>query len=414
MAESRGSTGKKFGVVDLYAGIGCVARGFERTGRFESLLLTDIDRDARDNYQSNFPKGARYMCRDIGSIRPSDIKKALDGRDLDGLLGCPPCQGFSSAGQRDPQDERNRLLRHYFRLAKALEPPFLVMENVPRVFEYDLFNSLLEEISATYQIWKGVLNAALYGLPQTRQRAIVIGYRRDLERRPTMPKPTHLGSREVFEYTTQRVLSPTSTDATRLFGFYPELRRHGSRHWGEGSELLQARTTDLRDLVCVGDAIGDLPPAADSDVGMPYATAPSTYAAALRDSLAHNHKRWCHRAETISRLASIPEGGGLFDGVNRRSRSRPYFSQAYTRLHRLGLARTITTNFHNPGSGRYLHYATIRCITVREAARLQGVEDAFVLHGHQSTQERLIGNAFPVPLAEAIASHIATELEGLA
>ena len=89
MTEAKGSTGKRFGVVELYAGIGCVARGFERTGRFEPLLLTDIDRDARDNYRSNFPKGARYMCRDIGSIRPSDIKKALDGRKLDGLLGCP-------------------------------------------------------------------------------------------------------------------------------------------------------------------------------------------------------------------------------------------------------------------------------------------------------------------------------------
>jgi DNA (cytosine-5)-methyltransferase 1 len=102
--------------------------------------------------------------------------------------------------------------------------------------------------------------------------------------------------------------------------------------------------------------------------------------------------------------------GGLLDAEWGRKRDRPYYSQAYTRLHRRGLARTITTNFHNPGSGRFLHYEALRTLTVREAARLQGIEDAFTFVGLQSDQERLVGNAFPMPLAEAIARHIAKEL----
>ena len=69
--------------------------------------------------------------------------------------------------------------------------------------------------------------------------------------------------------------------------------------------------------------------------------------------------------------------------------------QAYTRLHRRGLARTITTNFHNPGSGRFLHYQQHRTLTVREAARLQGFGDDFVFIGRPGRQERLVGNAFP-------------------
>jgi DNA (cytosine-5)-methyltransferase 1 len=112
----------------------------------------------------------------------------------------------------------------------------------------------------------------------------------------------------------------------------------------------------------------------------------------------------------VRRLRVVEEGSGLLDKRYGRSKDRPYFSQAYTRLHRRGLARTITTNFHNAGSGRFLHYNELRTLTVREAARLQGIEDAFTFIGFSSTQERLVGNAFPVPLAEAIARHIASEL----
>ncbi len=124
----------------------------------------------------------------------------------------------------------------------------------------------------------------------------------------------------------------------------------------------------------------------------------------------HNQRRWRHSAELLERLRGIPEGGGPLDAGGRPSKR--YFSQAYTRLHRRGLARTVTTNFHNPGSGRFLHYQEPRTITVREAARLQGIEDRLVFVKDQYTQGRLVGNAFPVPLAETLARHVAAELNG--
>ena len=84
-----------------------------------------------------------------------------------------------------------------------------------------------------------------------------------------------------------------------------------------------------------------------------------------------------------------------------------YFSQAYARLHQTGLARAVTTNFHNPGSGRFTHYGAPRALTLREALRLQSFPDAFILpEMHMSDAERLVGNAFPLRLAEVLGRHI--------
>jgi len=86
----------------------------------------------------------------------------------------------------------------------------------------------------------------------------------------------------------------------------------------------------------------------------------------------------------------------------RGSKAENYFSQAYGRLHRHGLARTITTFFQNAGSGRFFHYQQPRTLTIREAARLQGFPDDFVFHGTLAEQMQLVGNAVPLPLGEAV------------
>ena len=178
---------------------------------------------------------------------------------------------------------------------------------------------------------------------------------------PAAPRPTHLGRRRVFDYTTKKLLSPTTKRGARLLGLYTSI-------------------DDLEDLIVVQDAIGDLPDAGDDNRPLPYGDRVASYSASLRDSAVHNHRLWRHRSEMLRRLRAVPEGGGLLDKYGR-ARSRPYFSQAYTRLHRQSLARTITTNFHNPGSGRFLHYEALRTLTVREAARLQWIEGGFVLSG---------------------------------
>lgn len=392
------------GVVELFAGLGSVARSFERSAAVTPILLSDIDGVARDTCRENWPD-VNYVLRDARDLRAADVLDAADGRSVVGLLGCPPCQGFSAAGQRDIADERNDLLVEYFRLLLALRPAFFVMENVPSVFRYELLSELLRVGARGYETWRGVLNGALYGLPQTRQRAIVIGYRRDLGVQPGPPTPTHFGRRRVFDYTSQEMLRPSRETMTTILGSYPDLGL-----LDEAVEQVQPGSSSTRDLVVVGDALADLPDAGDGE--LEYARdAASAYASRLRGSstAVTNHEPWRHRSELVDRLASVPEGGepGNLAG---RARSRCYYSQAYARLHRRGLARTITTNFHNPGSGRFLHPTSLRTLTVREAARLQGFEDEFHFISFRSHQERLIGNAFPPLLADAIARRVARDL----
>jgi DNA (cytosine-5)-methyltransferase 1 len=107
-------------------------------------------------------------------------------------------------------------------------------------------------------------------------------------------------------------------------------------------------------------------------------------------------------------MSWIPEGGRVHELPPELNFSPNSFSQAYARLHRNGIAYTITTFVHNAGSGRFWHYRDQRTITVREAARLQSFDDNFVFVGTRSDQERHAGNAVPPLLAEALADHIYT------
>jgi len=385
------------GIVDLFAGIGCVARGFVDGGGFTIAGLIDTDPGARDTYLHNHP-GDNYLLGDVATLTGEDARK-LSGDGAVGLVGCPPCQGWSAAGPRKPRDPRNRLLTSFFRALDLFDPAFFVMENVPAVAYQRLLHDLLRERRGRYTTCVGVLNSACYGLPQTRERTIVIGYRREFEITPTLPTPTHFGARRIFDYRTEAYTKPSLDQVDVLLGAVPLIGvKHSKRH--SMSDLLPEDPSSLADLVNVAEAVGDL-----RRLRGGRAAEPSAYALRLRTSSgdAPNHEGWRHRDELVERLAAVAEGG-------RMETEKNYYSQAYARLHRRGLSRTITTNFHNAGCGRFTHYAEARTLTVREAARLQGIEDSFEFIGHRSLQERLAGNAFPKLWAEAIGSHISAEL----
>jgi DNA (cytosine-5)-methyltransferase 1 len=389
-----------WGIVELFAGLGNVARSFEATGAFETVLLSDLDAKARDTVIANEPD-AVYRLGDVRGLHVRHLREAAKGREITGILGCPPCQGFSAAGRRDAQDDRNGLLADYFRLVLQAQPAFFVAENVPAVYQSELLARALSIVERRYVVWRGVVNAALFGLPQTRQRAILIGYRRDLGVIPGPPATTHLGRRPVFNYRTRSETSPSPASVAALLGEYP-------KPWPSGPlsfEAVPPSWKERRGLVTVGEAIGDLPMPGK---GGPLGRA-SAYSGALRRGARTdiaNHEAWRHDPELIERVASVPEGGVMLRPAN----GKRYYSGAYARLHRAGLARTITTNFHNAGSGRFLHPTQHRTLTVREAARLQGIADRFVFIGDRSDQERLVGNSFPPPMAAAIARRVIEDL----
>ena len=399
-------------LVELFAGAGGLALGFERAGGYETAALYDIFEPAQRSYLDYRPK-ARYEICDAREIRSQLVRGALDGRRLDGLLGGPPCQGFSINGQRRPKEEINQLVLTYAAAVDALRPRFLVMENVPQLLFHPLFEPLLTRLRRDYFVTYGILNSARYGAPQTRHRLFLVAYLKEFGIRPTLPAPTH-GRKGQLLYayhlsdSSQRVpLSEETAEA--IFGADPVIKGVVKR---QATQVPNEINEDLAPLVTVGDAIEDLNgPVAPGAEPWPYAQPAATdYQRLLRSELegATNSQGRKHVGKPLRLARELREGGQ--PEVPCGSKAENYFSQAYGRLHRDGLARTITTFFQNAGSGRFFHYEQPRTLTIREAARLQGFPDGFVFHGSLAEQMQLVGNAVPLPLGEAVARHIAAEL----
>jgi len=400
---------RRHSVVDLFAGIAGVSTGFWETGHFIPSLLVDIDEDAKETFVLNHPHlRAKFLCEDIAKISATKIVRHA-GRIPTGIVGCPPCQGLSDVGLRRHVDNRNHLIDDYFRLVRSLRPKFFVMENVPRVLSYSRFRSQMQGVAQMYSIWSGVLNAAHYGVPQSRQRAIVIGYRKDLGVEPTPPPATHCGSRRVFAYDLQKLVSPaTEAHWKSILGTNTRLKKY--------MDFDSERFAELTPFVTCEDALSDLPRASVTRRKLKYKSKANTpYQLRMRHnaSVVLDHTPWNHGPGLVSRMRLMKAGESALSKVGRER--HPYYSQAYARLHPLGLARTVTTNFHNAGAGRFWHYHADRTLTVREAARLQSFPDHFLFPDGttRTARERLLGNAFPPLFARAIAKHIFLEIGNL-
>lgn len=415
MLSQTDTTSNKFQVIELFAGAGGLAQGISNAGRFTVAALYDNFEPARDSY-SAFDPSALYKIRDIGTISGADIRDDLDGRPLHGIIGGPPCQGFSIAGKQAKDHKFNYLVPAYARIVQELEPQFLVMENVPQLVHHPLFQPLLDTLGAKYNVSYTVLNAAQYGAPQTRHRLFVIAYHRGLNIVPTFPKPTHgrLGQ-QLYAYhlqdSSERIkLTPKTSKA--ILGADPVSRRSLNAQECIGDAII---TKQLKRLVTVGVAISDVAVTSDRERGLAEYVfdAKSEYQTRARNGSHEvaNCVARRHVGRPLEIAMSLREGG--IPGAECGATGKRYYSQAYGRLHREGLARTLTTYFQNAGSGRFLHYEQPRTLTIREAARLQGFPDHFEFIGTLAEQMQLVGNAVPLPLAEAIGKHVAKELSGL-
>ncbi|HEY6195546.1 MAG TPA: DNA cytosine methyltransferase [Candidatus Eisenbacteria bacterium] len=393
-------------IAELFAGIGGVAGGLLDAGGFDPVLLIDREPLAAKVFNANFPTYApRYHTRSVSARLTGRELLEQAGGEIDGILGCPPCQGYSAAGLRDPDDARNQLLDEMRRLIASIEPLFFLIENVPSLRSSHQFERFGQSLESKYEIAAQVLNAAEFGIPQLRRRLVVLGVHRCAKVSPSFPTPTHGGKGRVFDYCSGRYLRPSSPAGRQAFQVDPGL--HFAR----------------RKMVTLSAALDDLPANPPLHLGRGLSgDAPLEYAGPARTTFQRrmrresrrptHHVAWRHRSTLVKRLARIAPGD-CPPGTGGRSRNAEYFSQAYARLHPAGLARTVTTNFHNPGSGRFTHYAVPRALTLREAMRLQSFPDSFVLpEMHLSEAERLIGNAFPRRLAEVLGRHIARLLSG--
>lgn len=174
-------------VVSLFSGAGGLDLGFKKAGH-DIIWANDLYEDAVATYRENI--GKHIVCEDICNVDPAQIP------DCDIVIGGFPCQGFSVANiKRHVEDERNELYKQLIRIIKAKTPKFFLAENVKGLMNLakgEVFKLILNDFRKLgYKVKAQVLNAADYGVPQTRQRVIIIGVRKDVEFEYQYPIPTH-------------------------------------------------------------------------------------------------------------------------------------------------------------------------------------------------------------------------------
>ena len=348
----------KFKAIDLFCGAGGLSTGLKKSG-FRLCLGVDIDEKALKTYKCNL-KRTKVLKEDIKKVTGEKITEltGINRRDNFLLAGCPPCQGFSSLGKRDANDEKNELVYEYIRIINELEPSFILMENVPGMSTgvgKEIFKNVVKELEENYHVEYATLNAADFGVPQIRKRLVLHGIRNDVydnlgldkEKQKILPKSTH--SKE---------------------------KKKGYRKW-----------------VTVRKAIFDLP----------ILGAGESY----DDGIIKNHKARSLSETNIERLQEIRLHGGNREMISEELQLECHKKENVSYTDTYGIidpdkpAPTITSGCTIISKGRYCHPTQNRGLSIREAARLQYFDDKFEFQGNMCEMSLQIGNAVPPKLAQA-------------
>lgn len=363
-------------VVDLFSGCGGFSLGFELAG-FESICAVEFDLWAAETYAFNHPK-TRVINGDIREVK--SLKSIVKNR-ADGIIGGPPCQGFSLSGNRDTKDPRNSLFMDFVRLVKEVRPKFFVMENVPGILSMrtkngDYVKNIIrsEFEKAHYKVCVHILNAANYGVPQSRERVFFYGVRSEFPLASSKIAPPPL-------------LAPS-------------------------------------EFVSIWDAISDLPvlSAGEGVEIQEYPGLPDTpYQKWARGGMTevHNHVAMRHTQRLIDRFMRIGYGQSVKDVPAEHAQrkrgdasaiSGKVFSQNNMRPYPDRPSPTVAASFQS----NFIHPYQHRNYTAREGARLQSFPDYYLFMGKRTTmswekhlsQYQQVGNAVPPLLSKAIASRI--------
>lgn len=170
-------------VIDLYAGAGGLSLGASRAG-FDVVAAVELDKHAIETHRINFPSTA-HIEKDIRKVSVEDIEEVSgkNRRDIIGVIGGPPCQGFSAIGHGNVDDERNLLFTRFFELVQGIHPVFFAAENVPGIMR-DKYNEIRDKafacVEKDYKLLDPILvNASEYGAATTRTRYFFIGIRKN-------------------------------------------------------------------------------------------------------------------------------------------------------------------------------------------------------------------------------------------
>jgi len=362
-------------IVDLFAGCGGLSKGFEMAG-FDIAGFIEFWEPAIKTHKRNFPNSV-LLGKDITEISNEEIKDIQDRiGEIDGIIGGPPCQGFSTIGKRDKNDPRNSLFKDFLRFVEVIEPKFFLMENVTGLLstktdeEELVIDIIINEFKKLgYDADYKVLNAADYGIPQMRKRVFVFGSKEGVI---NMPTPLH----------------------------------------------------NKNNYLTLEDAISNLPPLDLDNLGedavkteLKHNNPYQKYLQKNGNSVLYNHVIKEPNKLDVERYQYIPEGrymrsinpGGLKNDIFPDKRL--YMSEGETaqqklcRLDRKKPSWTVLTDWYT--MRQKAHYDQPRAFSIREVARIQSFGDDFVFEGDKITDfYKQIGNAVPPLLALVLAGEI--------
>lgn len=347
--------------VDLFSGGGGASIGLHQLDQVTICGAAEIHETRREYYNRNLPlEAADIDLSDEDAFAQFSEFYGVSAEDIDLVIGCPPCQKFSSLQDTTPEKEegpKNRLINAYLDFILAASPKVVIFENVPGLLnrgneEYveDLLHYLQK---AGYGTDIGLLNMADFGVPQARKRTIGVGIHGVKRADVSLPEPTH----------------------------YPP---------DEAEELDEPRWRTVR------MAIGDLPP---------------LEAGERRDDLPFNgHRARNHREKTVDFMRKIPKDGGSRTDLpeeeqlacHKRLSENGGAGNVYGRMSWDEPGPTLTGRCITPSSGRFVHPEQDRGISPREAARIMTFPDSYELPEQNREAEQLIGNAVPPMFIEKV------------
>ena len=361
--------------LDLFCGAGGLSLGFEMAG-FEILAGIDIEKTFLKSFDMSHPDTVA-INEDLSKDQIKTILKdaGVDWKEVEMVIGGPPCQGFSTVGNRMVEDPRNMLVKEYARVISQIKPKMFLMENVSGLasMKNGLDQLVVEELldffkEIGYATSFKILKAADYGVPQLRKRIFFVGLRNDLDGTFKWPKPTH----------------------------YPP-------------ESVMAFKSNVKKYVTVMEALSDLPKIESDEESKVYASDPlNEYQKWIRGECSEldNHKAPRHSDLVLDRIRNIPPGGNHSNLPEHLKLKRGY-PNIYGKLRGDKPADTITGNFGCASApGRFLHPQNNRVLTVREGARLQSFPDRVKFYGNLSQRYKQVGNAVPPLLAKSVAECI--------
>ncbi len=393
---------RKINVLDLFAGAGGFGLGFRLAdNQFKVICSLEVDKWAVETLKANNIENQKIIQNDIRKFETAKQILSACPTLPDIIIGGPPCQGFSIAGQQDPKDPRNSLFNNFSQWVDVLKPKAFVMENVRGLLNgknekgesvIEIIRDTFHKIGYTTVIWE--LNAANYGVPQNRERVFIVGTKIGVQL--SIPTATHYLPSEKAKLNGNAKYLKEAINVIDAIGDLPELKA------GEGVEesiLVTNPKNEFQEYIRNGE-----------------------------DKL-YNHVTMRHTNRLVLRYEQILKGVSMQNvpielQVRKRNGngevSNIEFSSNYRHLKPNMISHTIPASFYS----NFVHPNQPRNITSREAARLQSFPDTYIFKGKRTqisskllkqlgkddenhlSQYNQIGNAVPPLLAKAVAIRI--------